>query len=135
MTRDLVFHAHLDVIPFVSHDAFGTKLLPKLSRQLRVAGEKPRLQHGGFRAHVTVGLHDGFLDRTRRVSNLESAVPQQVQDLVHHLLQVRRNFRALAMQEHHVNIAKRVEFAPAISSKSYQRQRRTGLAISASSSG
>ena len=86
---DLILHAQLDIVAFVSDDAFRTKLFPKFSRQISVASEKPRLQHGSFCAHIAVGLRNGFFDRTRRVSDFESAIPQQVQDLVYHVLQIR----------------------------------------------
>jgi hypothetical protein len=75
---DLILHAQLDVVAFVSDDAFRPKLFPKLFGQVCIAGEKPRLQHGSLCAHIAVGLRNGFFDRTRGVSNFESAVPQQV---------------------------------------------------------
>ena len=102
----------------MSVDAFGTKLLPELLRQLAVASEKPRLQHGRFRAHVTVGLSNRFLNGPCGVSNLEAAVPQQIEHLIRHLLQVRRNLcHAMVMQHHHVNVTERVKLTPAISAK------------------
>ena len=56
-------------------------------------------------------------------------------DLVHHLRQVRRNFGALLMQEHDVNVAERIELAPAISAKSNQRQGHLSFTISTSRRG
>jgi hypothetical protein len=48
---------------------------------------------------------------------------------------VRRNFGALLMQQHNVNVAKRVELAPAVSAKSNKRQGHLSLAISTSRCG
>jgi hypothetical protein len=62
VSGDLIVHAHRNVVAFVSHDAFRTKLLPKFSRQLGVAGKKPRFQHRSLRAHVAVRLGNGFFN-------------------------------------------------------------------------
>ena len=132
---DLIVHAHLDVVTFVAHNAFCAKLLPKFSSQLGVTREELRLQHCGLRAHIAVSLGNGFFDRTRGVSDFESAVPQKIQDLVHHLFQPRRNLRGLSMQEHHIYVAERIELTPAISAKSNERQGQLKLAIFASSNG
>jgi hypothetical protein len=48
---------------------------------------------------------------------------------------VRRNFGALLMQQHNVNVAERIELDPAISAKSNQRQGHLRLAISTSRRG
>ena len=40
VARDLILHAHFDVFSLMPLDALCTKLLPKFSRQLCVAGEK-----------------------------------------------------------------------------------------------
>src|SRR2546430_6572427 len=132
----LVAHAHFNIFPFPSLDAFCTKLVAKFPRQLAVAGEKSRFQHRGFREHVAVRFSDRFLNGTRGVPNLEAAVPKQIQNLIDHLLQVRRNrCRRLVMQKHNIDITKWIELAAAVSAKSYQRQWNLRLAISASSSG
>ena len=68
--------------------------------------------------------------------NLETAVPKQIQNLIDHLLQVRRNLcRRPVMQKHDIDVTKWIELAAAVSAKSYQRQWNLRLAISASSSG
>ena len=135
MPRDLILHAHFNIFPFVSLDAFRTKLLPKFARQFSVASEKARLQHRGLCAHITVGLRNRFFNGTRGVPHFETTVPEQIENLVHHFLQVRRNLVSLPMQQHDVNVTERVELAPAISAESNQRQRNLRPAIFASSRG
>ena len=49
------------------------------------------------------------------MSNFETAVPKQIEYLFDHLLDLRRNFsRALAVQKHDVDVAKRIELPAAI---------------------
>ncbi len=45
-----------------------------------VAGQKPGLEDGGADRHVAAGLPDRFVDRARRVADLQSHVPQTIQD-------------------------------------------------------
>ena len=122
---DLISHAHFDVFPFVSLHALRTKLLAKLPGQFFITCEKTRLKHCGFCLHITIGLSDRFLDRACGMSNLEAAVPEQVKDLLHHFLKIRRNFLcSLPVQKHDVDVAKWIELATAISAQANQCQRR-----------
>src|SRR5205823_14629293 len=67
------------------------------------------------------------------VSNLEAAIPQRIENLIHHLLQVRRNLVSLPMQQHDVNVTERIKLAPAISTESNQCQPNLHPAIFVSS--
>ena len=59
------------------------------------------------------------------MADFETDVPEQIEDLLNDLLDVRRDFsRLLAVQKHHIDIAKGIELAPAISTQSDQCQRR-----------
>ena len=84
-----------------------------------------------------IGLGDRFLDRSGGMTHLESAVPEQIKQLLHHFFEVRRNFSgALAMEKHHIDIAEGIELAPAISTQSDQCQRfRRGFLVTDSGGG
>ena len=45
-----------------------------------VAGQKPRLEDRGADRHVAARLPDRFIDRARRVADLQPHVPQAIQD-------------------------------------------------------
>src|SRR6266436_2089329 len=58
------------------------------------------------------------------MADFETDVPEQIEDLLNDLLDVRRNLSRLwTVQEHHIDIAKGIELAPAISTQSDQCQR------------
>ena len=58
------------------------------------------------------------------MAHLESNVPQEIQNLLNDLLDLRRHFpRFAVMQEHHVNVAERIEFLAAVSAERDQRER------------
>ena len=57
------------------------------------------------------------------MTNLETDVPKQIKNLFRHLLHIRGNFSgSVAVQQHHVDIAKRVELATPVSAERDQRQ-------------
>ena len=65
------------------------------------------------------------------MSNFEAAVPKQIEDLLYHFLETRRDFlRPLAGQKHDIDIAKWIEFAAPVSAERNQRQRNTGALLS-----
>ena len=131
---DLVLHPHFDVFPFVSFYAFGTKLLPKLSRQLCIARQETRLKHRGLCQHIAIGLRDRFFDRPGRMSNFEAAVPEQIENLLHHFLEMRRNLLCpLPVEKHDIDIAKWIQLASAVSAKGNQCQGSTGRLFGAGS--
>ena len=124
VTRFLIVHAELDIFAFRSDDTFGPELLAKLASKLAVAGEKARFEHRRFGEHVAVRLGQRFFDRASRMTNFEPNVPQGIQNLLRHLFDVRGNFSAtVAVQQHHVDIAERIQFAPAVTAERDQRQR------------
>jgi len=52
------------------------------------------------------------------MTDLETDIPEQIENLLNDLLEVGRDFfGAFVMQEHDVDIAKRIEFSPAIPAK------------------
>ena len=58
------------------------------------------------------------------MTHFEPDVPKQIQNLLRHLLHIWRNFAgSVAVQQHHIDIAKGIEFAPAVSAERDQRQR------------
>src|SRR5437868_3667728 len=58
------------------------------------------------------------------MADLESDVPEQIENLLGHRFDVRRN--SIAMKEHHVHVAERVQLAATISAQSHQSQRGLG---------
>ena len=52
------------------------------------------------------------------MADFEANVPQQIEHLPHDLQGVRRDLLpAVAVQEHHIDVAARIEFAPAIAAQ------------------
>ena len=130
MARLLIPHSHLDVFAFVASNAFCPKLLAKFLLQLLVAGNQTRLQHSGFRHHVAIGGSDCFFNRAGGMTHLEANVPEQIQHLLDDLAGRSRYVATLfAVQKHHVDIAVRIQLAPAVTAESYQRNRRGAVAI------
>src|SRR3954468_2921780 len=59
------------------------------------------------------------------MANFETDVPEQIENLLRHLLNVGRNFAAiLGMEQHHIDIAKWIQIATSISAKRDQSERR-----------
>ena len=82
-----------------------------------------------------IGLRNGFWSSAWNVQP-QAAVPEQVEDLLHHFLQIRRNFSlTLAVQNHNIDIAKRIQLATAISAKRNQCKRSPGRPAAMSSGG
>ena len=70
------------------------------------------------------------------MTHFEPDVPKQIQNLLRHLLHIWRNFAgSVAVQQHHIDIAKGIEFAPAVSAERDQRQRSLRLTDSVGSGG
>ena len=88
MTRRLIAHSHLYVFPLMTGDAFCSKLLSKLSCQRRVTCEVTRLEHGRLCQHIAICLCDGFFNRAGGMANFEADIPEQIKNLLHHLLDV-----------------------------------------------
>ena len=52
----------------------------QLVEQLLVAEQEARFQEGGADRHVRLGLADAFVDRARGVADLQSEIPQAIED-------------------------------------------------------
>src|SRR5206468_4236590 len=112
---DLITHPGLDVFALVSGHAFKPELFAKFPGKIDVAGNKPRLEHGGFCQHITIGMPYRLFDRACGMTDLEAAVPKQVEQLLNHFLKIQRDFlTALPVQEHHIDVAKWIELASAV---------------------
>ena len=86
--------------------------------ELRVACEETRFEHRGLRQHVAIGLRDRFFNRARRVADLESDVPQQIENLFDHFADLRwKRARLLPVKKHHVDVAERIELGPAVAAQ------------------
>ena len=67
------------------------------------------------------------------MADFKAAVPKQIQQLFHHLFEIGRNFSfGLSMQEHHIHVARRIEFAPAVTTNRNQGDRFCARAFVAS---
>ena len=124
VTRLLIAHSHLDIFALRAGDAFGAKLIAKLVRQGAISGQEPRFEHCRLREHVAIRLRQCLFYRTRGMTDFEADVPEQIQNLLRHLFHVRRDFaRAVSVQQHDIDIAKRIQFASAVSAQCGQCQR------------
>ncbi len=130
MPRGLVLHAQLHIFPFAAPHAVFSKLFAKAARQMRIAGQVTRFQHGGFGEHVRVRQADRFGNRTRGMADFESNIPEQIEDLFDHLRGIRRDAGAvLIVEEHHIHVAKGIEFPAAVTAERHHRQRSGGGAF------
>src|SRR5205823_14979637 len=97
--RLLVAHSQLDVLAFGAGHAFYSKLIAKVLGERAIPDQETRLEHRRFRQHVAVGLGQRLFYRPRRVSDLETDVPKEVQNLLRHFFDIWGDFaRAVAMQ-------------------------------------
>ena len=61
------------------------------------------------------------------MANLETDVPQEIEHLLHHLLDVWGNFLpAVGVKKHHIDVAARIEFAAAVAAQRQERERGRG---------
>ena len=66
------------------------------------------------------------------MTDFEPDVPEQIEDLLDDLLDVRGNFSGRAVvQHHHIDIAERVQLAAPVAANRDQRQRRTVIIFAA----
>ena len=77
--------------------------------------------------HVLVRDLDALADRTDRMPDLESEIPERIEDAVHNLGEV---WQCLAeshylarVEEHDIDVAVRIQFGAAVSAQSDQGQR------------
>ena len=135
VARLLIAHSHLDIFALGTAYAFGAKLIAKLASQRAISGQKPRFEHCRFREHVAIRLLQCLFHRTRGMTDLEADVPEQIQNLLRHLFHISRDFAcAVSMQQHDIDIAKRIQLAAAVSTQCNQRQRGLWLPHRAGSS-
>src|SRR3546814_6497496 len=76
--------------------------LAKLAVERLVAPEPARLQERRADGDVVLGEANALVHRARRVADLEAHVPQQVENLLHHLLAARRQL--VGQQEQQVDV-------------------------------
>src|SRR5262245_19178874 len=83
--------------------------------QPAVAGEEPRRRHGRSAGQVGPGDRDTVRQRAQAVADLESEVPQRVEQLLGHPLDVRGQ---LSVVDHHeVDVGRRMELATAVTAQ------------------
>ena len=124
VSRRLILHSQLNVFSFTSADASLPKCRPEFISEVRIASEGARLQHGCFRKHVLVGQLDRFRNRTGRMADFETNVPQQVEGLFDDLGGVIRNLSAVfVVEEHDVDVAEWIELPASVAAKGNDRER------------
>ena len=116
-----------DVLLLVALDALGQERFLKLGEQLLVPGDQARLDQRGLGLHVAVGHLHGVVHRSDRVPDLQADIPQRIEHAVNDPGQMRQGPAAAicrVVQEHEIDVAVRIEFAPAVAADGHQRQGR-----------
>ena len=102
--------------------------LAEVGKQAAVARHPPGVHQGGLVLLVGPRLLDALGDRAHGVADLETEVPQQVEDLVDDRLDVLRKLVGGPWhQEQKVDVRAGVERAPAVAAGRHQRQHRRRL--------
>src|ERR1043166_3592782 len=83
--------------------------------QPAVAGQEPRRLHGRSARQVGPGDRDTVRQRTQAVADLESEVPQRVEQLLGHPLDVRGQLSVV--NHHEVDVGRRMELAAAVTAQ------------------
>ena len=87
--------------------------------QPAVAEQKARLEHGGADGDVGLGLPDAFVDRARRVADLEAHVPQAIEDRLGDRLAPRGLL--VGQQEQQIDVgARRQQSAPVAAGRDHR---------------
>ena len=87
--------------------------------QLLVAEQEARLQDRGADRHVRLGLADAFVDRARGVADLQSEIPQAIQDRLGHRLAP--GGLLVGQQEQQIDVGARREQAAAVAAGRHDR--------------
>ena len=98
------------------------------------AGDEVRFEQGGLRLDVLARLHEDLVDGAGGMADLEVAVPEEVEDLVDEVFLQRlhdRRFGLRREEEHHVDVALRAEFVPAVAAEGDQADRGGQVAVGA----
>jgi len=114
----LVIQAGGDVFVLVTINAFVDDGLLQFFEQGFAAGDEPRLDEGGFGLHVVAGGLDAILDAADGMPDLETEVPERVEDAIHEPGQEGERFVAgddlAVVEEHEIDVAVGIEFGAAI---------------------
>ena len=120
----LIVEPRLDVLPWVLGRVVAAVGLGEGVVELLRARDAACLEQRGLGEDVLPGLSERLVEGARRVTHLQSAVPQDVEDLVGEVFLQRLGLRRLGLggeQEHHVDVAERRELAPPVASQRHQR--------------
>ena len=96
-------------------DAFLGEAGLEIFKQLNVAADKARIHERGFVFLIEPCLLDAFGDRAAGVADLEAHVPEEIEDVLHEVLQRLRQLVGCARQEEKdVDVRAWVEQAAAV---------------------
>src|SRR5215813_3729401 len=93
----------------------------KLLEQLRVAPQQPRVDHRVARNDILPGHRDAVAQAAHAVSDVETCVPEQVENRFAQL-RGKRGVPAIPVQKHNVDIRIRSEFTPPVSAEGDDRE-------------
>ena len=94
----------------------------QLLEQRLVAGDEPGLEERGADRHVGARLLQAFVDRARRVPDLQLEVPQHIEQRLDHLFDAGR--RLVGHEEQEIDVRKgREHAAPIAADRDNRRQR------------
>jgi hypothetical protein len=106
--------AEVPAVDVVAQDAAEAREQPP------VALDQPRLLHRGAAGEVRARHGHAVLQRAQAVADLQTEIPQRVQQLLHHPLHERRQ-RAV-VDDHQVDVRRRVQLAAAVAPQRHDDQ-------------
>ena len=97
----------------------GLERLLEIVVEFLLAPDVARLEDGGADGEIGLGGGYGLVDRARRLPHLEAQIPQRVEHVFHHLLDMRR--RLVGQQEEEIDVGIGRQLAAAVTADGDQR--------------
>ncbi len=108
----LIGHAPGEILLLVAAHTLAIEGLLEFVKKGFIPGEIARLQQGGLRAQIAVGLGHQFLHRPGGVADLEPDVPQHVKHVLDEVVDPLRRLRiGIRVKEEDIDIAVGIQFA------------------------